>query len=80
MVEKCANPACDATFQRLRDGRLFVMKVLVDSPGTHKKPARSLQYFWLCKSCCQTMTMTMNKQTAVFVVSLPAKSISRAAS
>jgi len=81
MVQKCANPTCSATFQRLRDGRLFLMEIPVDSPTAEKQPARPLQYFWLCQSCCRTMTLAMNKLTGVEVVSLPAKTIStRAAS
>jgi len=79
MVEKCANPSCSAIFQRLRDGRLFVMEVSAGSPGAGKKPARSLEYFWLCKTCCRTMTLTMHKETGIKVV--PAKTVSaRAAS
>ncbi len=81
MVEKCANPACAETFRRLRDGRLFVKEVPVDSPSDGKGLARQLQYFWLCNSCCRTMTLTTEKGTGIRVVPLPATAISvRAAS
>jgi len=81
MVQKCANPTCNATFQRLRHGRLFVMEIPVDSPTTDKKPAPSLQYFWLCQSCCRTMTLAMNQPGGIELVPLPAKTNSiRAAS
>jgi hypothetical protein len=75
MVEKCANPTCTAIFQRLRDGRLFVMEAPAHSPVTDKKPVRPLQYFWLCKSCCLTMTLMIDKQTGITVVPLPPKII-----
>ncbi len=73
MVEKCANPACSAIFRRLRDGRLFVkeIQVQVDSPSDGKELSRQLRYFWLCNSCCRTMTVTTEKGTGVRVVPLP---------
>ena len=81
MVEKCANPAYAATFRRLRDGRLFVKDVLVDSPTDGKGCSRQLHYFWLCDSCCRTMTVTAEKGTGVRVVPRPATAIAaRAAS
>jgi hypothetical protein len=70
MVEKCANPTCSATFQRLRDGRLFVLEVPIDSTTSGKKPTRPLEYFWLCQSCCRTMTLIMNREVGVKVVPL----------
>ncbi len=72
MVEKCANPACVATFRRLGDGRLFVKEVPVDSSSDGKELARQLQYFWLCNSCYRTMTVTTDKGVGIRVVPLPA--------
>ncbi|HYB76864.1 MAG TPA: hypothetical protein VEE85_01575 [Candidatus Bathyarchaeia archaeon] len=81
MVEKCANPACAATFRRLGDGRLFVKEVPADPPSDGKGLSRQLHYFWLCSSCCRTMTLSTEKGTGVRVVPLPATAISaRAAS
>jgi len=64
MVAKCANPSCDHQFRYLHRGRLF----LVDQPpftpeseaDFHDEVQRS-EYFWLCESCCQTMTITSDK-------------------
>lgn len=80
MVEKCANPACSATFRRLGDGRLFVKEVPVDSPSDGKGLSRQLQYFWLCNSCCRSMTVTDDKGKRVQVVRLSAPAAARAES
>jgi hypothetical protein len=81
MLDKCANPTCSATFRRLRDGRVFVAEVPVGSPSDGKGLSRRLHYFWLCHSCCRTMTITTEKGMGVRVVPLPATAISaRAAS
>jgi hypothetical protein len=70
MVEKCANPACSATFRSLRDGRLFVKETQIHSPSDGKGLSRQLHYLWLCKSCCQTMTVVTEKGVGVRVVPL----------
>lgn len=81
MLDKCANPACSATFRRLSDGRVFVTEVEAGywtNPSGH---ARQLHYFWLCNSCCRTMTVIAEKGKAIRVVPLPTTAIAaRAAS
>ena len=68
VVHKCANPSCSATFNRLGDGRLFV----VEAADDHR--SRRLEYFFLCNSCSRTMTVTAKKGSASIVVPLaPAK-------
>ena len=70
MLAKCANPACSAKFLRLHDGRLFVTEVegADQSNGGH---ARQREYFWLCSSCCRTMTVAVDKGRRPQVVPLP---------
>lgn len=81
MVEKCANPRCSATFRSLRDGRVFVTEFEADNRSGPSGRVRQRQYFWLCNSCCRTMTITTEKGTGVRVVPLPATAIAvRAAS
>lgn len=63
MLNKCANPACSATFRSLRDGRVFVIELV---------PERQRQYFWLCNFCSRTMTVIMDKEKGFQVVALPA--------
>ncbi len=60
MITKCANPSCSSVFRYLRGGKLF----LVDKPPFVKaansqdlKNPPGPEYFWLCASCIQTMTV-----------------------
>lgn len=57
MIEKCANPACSASFRNLRDGRVFVMEVDDSSHSDGNQRSRKLRYSWLCNACCRTMTV-----------------------
>jgi len=70
MLEKCANPACTATFRRLRDGRVFVTEVEADYRSSASGGSRQRQYFWLCNSCCRTMTVIAEKGKRAQVVPL----------
>jgi hypothetical protein len=72
MVEKCANPACTATFRRLRDGRVFVTEVEADYRSGASGLMRQRQCFWLCNSCCRIMTVIAEKGKRAQVVPLPA--------
>ncbi len=81
MVEKCANPACSATFHSLREGRLFVKEIDSDPRGDGQEHSRQLHYYWLCHSCCRTMMVIAEKGKEVKVVPLPAPAtVARAAS
>jgi hypothetical protein len=75
MLDKCANPACSATFRRLRDGRVFVTEIEADYQSSTSGSARQRQYFWLCNSCCRTMTVIAEKGKRVQVVPLAATGI-----
>jgi hypothetical protein len=60
MVSNCANPKCGKPLHYLRDGRVFVFdSVKTQGDGTGK-PIRSLEHFWLCGECSETMHL---KQT-----------------
>jgi hypothetical protein len=72
MVEKCLNPTCSVKFRTLRDGRVFV-KDLDDgchNDGTERH--HQVVYFWLCGSCCRTMTVVTEKGMGARAVPLPA--------
>ena len=75
MLDKCANPACSEKFRRLCDGRVFVIDVQNSASGT----VRQRQYFWLCNSCCHTMTVILDRAKGVQVVPLPASGTAGAA-
>ncbi len=79
MLDKCANPGCAATFLKLRDGKLFVLEVGTAHPSDGGRRARQLQSYWLCSSCCRTMTVISENGERVKVVPLPG-SATRAAS
>ena len=61
MLDKCANPACSAKFLRLHDGRLFGTDLRGDGKNNTSCAEGQLQYFWLCRSCCRTMTVAVEK-------------------
>ena len=75
MLDRCANPACSATFRSLRDGRMFVTEFEADNWSSASRPARQRQYFWLCESCCRTMTIIAEKGKRVRVLPLSATAI-----
>ncbi len=73
MLNKCANPACSATFLRIGSGRLFVVEIEGDSQNGSGGSAREPQYSWLCNSCCQSMTVIAKRGKRIQVVPLPAR-------
>lgn len=71
MLEKCANPRCSARFLRLRDGKVFVTEAEADDHSSVSGHGRQREYYWLCNSCCRTMTVTVEKGKRAHVVPLP---------
>jgi hypothetical protein len=65
MLDKCANPACFATFRRFRDGRVFVTEIEGERQGSGSGHARQRQYFWLCSSCYRTMTVIVRERSGL---------------
>jgi len=61
-----------ATFRRLRDGKVFVIEVEADYPSNGGGRARQLHNYWLCNSCCRTLTVMAGKGKGVQIVRLPA--------
>lgn len=76
MVNKCANPACSATFRSLRAGKLFVKAVEDHSYSNGSGRSRQLHYLWLCSSCCRTMTVVADKGKGITIAPLPASATS----
>ena len=73
MLSKCANPTCSAPFHYLREGRLFQIDARA-LPGpeevSRKKPVQRVEYFWLCGSCAEVMTLGYERGKGVITVSL----------
>jgi len=75
MLSKCANPACSATFHYFHEGKLFAIESGIDSqamgprfgPECTGRP-HSLQYFWLCSSCCRVMTIQSDGDRGVAIL------------
>jgi len=58
MLTKCANPACNATFRYLRDGRVFKIERRADrSPHLAGKKPPMVEHYWLCEGCAAQMTL-----------------------
>lgn len=72
MLAKCANPSCTTPFQYLRDGKLFQMETGLGGPHptSDKKPARRIEYFWLCSRCATEMTLAYESGKGVIAVPL----------
>lgn len=68
MVDKCANPHCEATFQYSSRGQLFPFEVrspkapCKDVPRVicEKHPSHATVCFWLCEECCRDYTLTFS--------------------
>jgi hypothetical protein len=78
MLSKCLNPCCSATFQYLRQGRLFRIdyteadrksarsgQQIVDSQRGNARPS---EHFWLCEKCAATMTIAVSGAGEVHLV------------
>jgi hypothetical protein len=79
MLAKCANPACTAPFLYLREGKLYQIEMEgVSDRGTgeqnqggtkdERKPARRLEFFWLCGPCARRMTLSFDRGRGVVVI------------
>jgi hypothetical protein len=80
MLAKCANPACTALFLYLREGKLYQIETGAEVPSkageqyqgatakNERKPARRLEFFWLCGRCARQMTLAFDRGRGVVVV------------
>jgi hypothetical protein len=65
MLEKCVNSSCSARFRYLDEGRLFRVEY---NPGLQSFVRLKPQYFWLCSSCSETMSLRLDRETTVRTV------------
>ena len=69
MVSKCANAGCTSVFLYLHAGKIFRIEVETSNsvPSSFgrdaemKKPARRVEFFWLCNECASKMTLVFHK-------------------
>lgn len=81
MLSKCANPECPVAFHYLRDGKLFQIQSAGKGPQlvSDKRPAQKVEYFWLCGSCANSMTLALHRSKGVIAIPLPGRAVRRAA-
>ncbi len=70
MVTKCLNPLCGAPFQYLRSGKVFLLNSLDHRGEGQDVRNHEVEYFWLCDSCAQKMTLNL-KGLSPEVIPLP---------
>jgi len=83
MLSKCANPGCPAPFLYLHQGKLFRMDtnsevITTDTAKEARRPARRLEFFWLCDQCAVLVTLNYKKGAGVIAVPLPKTQASEA--
>lgn len=52
MVSECANPRCREPFIYYRHGKLFSVP-----RGTAAATGATIEHFWLCQSCAESMAI-----------------------
>lgn len=57
MLTKCSNPSC-----YLQGGKLFL---LGSDPALDTCKSNRLEYFWLCRDSCPTMTLRLGRDATV---------------
>jgi hypothetical protein len=72
MLSKCANPECSETFLYFRGGKLFRwdgVNGLIEQGSTSfgKRPARKVEFFWLCRKCAKQYTVVFRPGRGVTV-------------
>ena len=66
MLSYCLNPACDAAFRYLYDGRIFTAERLVTTTdGLNTE--RVIEHYWLCGACSRSMKIVIEKGVATVV-------------
>lgn len=73
MLSKCANPGCTAPFHYLREGKLFQIDARAFDgceDATRKKAVQRVEYFWLCGTCAEVMTLGFERGKGVITVAL----------
>jgi hypothetical protein len=70
MLSKCANPGCPAPFLYLHQGKLFHLESATGDPASQatNKPARRIEFFWLCDECASGLTLRYNRQRGISVI------------
>jgi len=71
VLTKCLNPACDARFRYLNQGRIFNIEIPFAKTNGERSFAKA-ECFWLCENCSLTMKVIVDKGTITTVPLEPA--------
>lgn len=85
MIQKCANPECNAEFRYAGRGRLFSFEVrhptapCRDVPRAicDKKPSHATIHFWLCDRCSLSFRLRFTMGAGLSLVPTAKTSVSR---
>ena len=88
MIQKCANPECDAEFRYVSRGRLssFELRHPIapcrDIPPAicERKPSHAAIHFWLCENCSSTLSLHFTMKIGLSVVAVSETAGSRGTS
>jgi hypothetical protein len=76
MVSKCANPDCSNSFRYFHQGKLFRIdttagpdrrRTTLGRETAENGRLRRLEFFWLCDSCAESLTLIFDLQNGVSV-------------
>jgi hypothetical protein len=65
MLNKCLNPACDARFRYLHEGRVFSIDLVTPSFDVELPPAHRQECFWLCPKCVRVLKVVVENGVVV---------------
>jgi hypothetical protein len=76
MLSKCANPECPRAFLYLSKGKLFRLRIPSDesrepermTPINNPSSRDRNEFFWLCDSCSERLTVVWKKGIGVRAV------------
>jgi len=72
MLAKCANPGCSNHFLYMSEGKVFRYETRCETNGAPdfgnlKRPARRIEFFWLCSNCAANMTLIYQEGSGVAI-------------
>ena len=74
VLQKCANPVCDAQFRYLHQGKLFEVEIQYSDrprPNDQREPSNGnvhVERWWLCAGCAVNTTVGFNRQQGLVMV------------
>jgi len=74
VLQKCANPVCDAQFRYLNQGKLFEVEIQYSGsprPNDQREPSNGnvrIERWWLCARCAVNSTVRFNRQRGLVMV------------